>query len=210
MNKQNTKLLPYRSYDENDVINEFSLDRHSEYGDFVKISRGDLDDLEGQIADDFGASYDRVTSPFWGVTNKITLTTSGDTKYDVLGVTLMSTLQYDENGEQLKFNKQKRHELFAVLTGQAVPVVGKGRFTLGHDGYLVAGVTPDAGAGTQGNIGDVIVPSNSVDGKVDCVPTSAIVASPTSATEYGEDQILGKVLATGTYGDGSLYVSMNV
>jgi hypothetical protein len=208
MNKVNKKLLPFRSYSENDVVNEYSLDQLGEYGMFVKVSRGDLDDIQGEVADNFGASFDRSRSPQWGAKNKITPTTSGDTKYDVLGVTLWSTLANDENGQLLKFDKQKREELYAVISGDAVPVATKGRFLLGPEAFTVTGSAPNATGvdSVKPSLGDVVVPSNTEAGKVDIVPTSSIVASPSTATEYGENQILGKVIATGAMFSGTAEV----
>lgn len=205
MNKVNKKLLPFRSYNENDVVNEYSLDQLGEYGMFVKVSRGDLDDIEGQVADSFGASFDRSRSPQWGAKNKITPCTSGDKKYDVLGITLWSTLASDENGELLKFNKQKQEELYAVISGDAVPVATKGRFLLGPESFTVTGAAPNATGvdSVKPAPGYVVVPSNTENGKVDLVPTSSIVSSPSAATEYGSDQILGKVIATGAMFSGT-------
>src|SRR5690606_29342937 len=141
---------------------------------------------------------------------KVTPITSGDTKYDVLGVTLMNVLTHDENGMPLDFYAQKRVELFAVQSGQAVPVIGKGRFTLGVDAYTVTGAAPLPASGISPNIGDVVVPSNTAEGKVDIVPQSALSASPSGANQYGYDQVLGKVLATGTEFGGSVYITLDV
>ncbi len=213
MNTINKRLLPFRSFDENDVVNEYSLDTTGEYGMLVKISRGDLDDVQGELADSFGSDFDRVSSPYWGVKNKITPSTSGDTKYDVLGLTLYSTLSEDENGENLKYNRQKGIELHSVISGKAVPVVGKGRFTLGVDAYTVTGGAPNpTGAAVQGSVGDVVVPSNYEVGKFDIVPASVIEATGTPAlpTEYGSNQVLGRVMATGNGLGGMVQVQLDI
>jgi len=214
MNTINKRLLPFRSIDENDVVNEYSLDTTGEYGMLVKISRGDLDDIQGEVADSFGAEFDRVTSPYWGVKNKVTQSTSGDTKYDVLGLTLYSTFDVDENGQLLKFYRQKGIEMHSVISGKAVPVVGKGRFTLGIDAYTVTGGAPDP-TGTdavQASIGNLLVPSNYVDGKFDIVPATVIEATGTPGlpTEYGSDQVLGRVLKTGNGFGGMVEVQLNI
>ena len=213
MNTINKKLLPFRSFDENDVINEYSLDTTGEYGQFVKVSRGNLDDVQGQVADSFGADFDRVSSPRWGVKNKITACTSGDTKYDLLGITLYSTLSHDENEEQLKFYRQKGVELHSVISGEAVPVIGKGRFTLGPEAYTVTGAAPNP-TGTdsvQASIGNLVVPSNTEDGKVDIVPASWVQPATGAAFQrYQDDQVLGKVIGTGNAFGGAVYVSLNI
>lgn len=210
MNTQNKRLLPYRNYDPHDVINGlYSLDRYSEFGLFVKVGSANLDDADGIVADSFGAEFDRTLSPHWGVKQKVTPITSGDTKYDVLGITLKSVLETDENGMPLKFYARKRDELNAVVSGKAVPIATRGLFTLGVDAYQVTGATPSAANGIQANVGDVLVPSNSEEGKVDIVPLTSIVANPSGATQYGENQIIGKVISTGSLFDGCVQVIFN-
>ena len=52
---------------------------------------------------------------------------SGDA---ALGVTLRQTLTHDENGEKLIYYPQKADELYAVQTGQTVPVLTRGVITI--------------------------------------------------------------------------------
>lgn len=206
MNKSSRKLLPLRTVDENDIINEYALAGVTEQGTFVKISSGSLTDGFGQVGASFGAAFDGTSSPQWGTKNQITEITSGDLAVDVLGITLYNVLAVDENGENLKYNKQKREELHAVLIGDSVPVAQKGRFILGPEAFEVVGAAPDFGSSVMPAVGDRIVPSNNTNGKVDIVPKAKIVASPADATEYTQEQVLGTVIATGDVFNGSVGV----
>jgi hypothetical protein len=200
MNTVNKRLLPLRTVSEHDVVNEYSLDRTGDAGMFVKVLAGNLNEPYGQVAADFGASFDRVTSPRWGSLKKITPTTSGDTKYEFFGITTYSTLEQDENAQQLKFYKQKGDELHSVISGQSVPVATKGRFQLGPDAYTVTGSAPNP-TGTnsvQAAVNWVVVPSNFTAGKVDLVPKTRLVNQTSGvSTEYGKDQVIGKVIGSG-------------
>lgn len=143
------RLLPFRQYDENDVVNLFALDLSS-ISDFttklpstddinadgvlVKVSNGD--GTEGDVNDygtensDMFATYSspigRNPYPFNPL--RVEPATAGDTA--AIGLTLYQTLHIDENGEKLLFNPVKKDELQAVLSGQTVPVISKGIVTL--------------------------------------------------------------------------------
>ena len=215
MNTYNKRLLPYRSVNESDIVNEYALDRTGDYGMFVKVSRGDSNDIQGQVAASYGASFDRVTSPRWGVKNEITPTVSGDDKWDLLGVTLFNTYEVDENGIPLKFYRQKLTELHAVLSGHACPVATRGRFTLGVDACTVTGGALGTGAGqgfpSPGWVGCI---SDFAAGELDFVPTSRVNTTGGSAgnTEgyYTNEQVVAKVLATGQELGGSVYIQLGV
>ena len=68
---------------------------------------------------------------------KFEAATSGDA---CVGVTLLQTAQTDENGEKFLYYPQKKLEVQAVLTGEAVPVLGKGIVTLDADSAIVGSV----------------------------------------------------------------------
>jgi hypothetical protein len=141
------RLLPFRQYNEHDVVNIFALesdlaltdtntDGEGSNGVFVKITNGNFDQDVITYGND---SYlGKTDYPFVGgnmyPTNPLTLSGAGanDTP---LGVTLNQTAKADENGEKLLYNAVKKEELQAVLPGQTVPVATKGIFTLSSDAF---------------------------------------------------------------------------
>ena len=180
------RLLPFRQYAEEDVVNLFAStaanDKVSDTGDgdagvFVKVSAGDFG------ADPVGYenhSYlGKTDYPFIGrnqypvVPLKVEAANSGDA---CVGITLLQTAQKDENDEKLLYYPQKKLETQSVLTGEAVPILGKGIITLDADS-AIAGPVPAPGAYIRlGDPGD--------DGKI----TEAAGVS---------DPVIGQVLATG-------------
>lgn len=150
------RLLPFRQYDDNDVVNMYALvdDAVNENvtgvgtgdaGVFVKVSAGNFDlDPVSYSSDSYLGKTD---FPHVGVNQypkvnlKVTPAASGDLT-NCLGLTLRQTAKYDENGEKLLYYRQKAEELMCVLPGQAVPVATRGIFTLGPaaiDGALTVG-----------------------------------------------------------------------
>ncbi len=151
-----TRLLPFRQYDDNDVVNMYALVDAAvnesvtgvgsgDAGVFVKVSAGnfDLDPVSYATNSYLG----KTDYPFVGanqypsVNLKVTPAASGDTT-NCLGITLRQTAKFDENGEKLLYYRQKAEELMCVLPGQAVPVATRGIFSLGAnalDGTLTVG-----------------------------------------------------------------------
>jgi len=134
------RILPFRQYAEEDVVNLFANSAANnavtdsgdgDAGVFVKVSAGDLslDPIQYETNSYLG----KTDYPFIGrdqypvVPLKVAAATTGDA---VLGMTLLQTAQYDENGEKLLYYPQKKLETQSVLTGEAVPVLGKGIVTL--------------------------------------------------------------------------------
>jgi hypothetical protein len=151
-----TRLLPFRQYDDNDVVNLYALDSAAvndnvtgvgsgDAGVFVKVSAGNFDlDPVSYASDSYLGKTDY---PFVGanqypsVNLKVTPAASGDTT-NCLGLTLRQTAKFDENGEKLLYYRQKAEELMCVLPGQAVPVATRGVFSLSSnafDGTLTVG-----------------------------------------------------------------------
>lgn len=164
------RLLPFRQYNEHDVVNMFALqdadvlesttgDGKGSNGVFVKITNGNLD----QDVITYGSSdyLGKTDYPFVGSdmypTNplEIAAAASGEAP---LGLTLNQTAKTDENGEKLIYNTTKKEELQAVLPGQSVPVATKGIFTLSTNGieggnasaFTIGGGFEVAGDGTIG------------------------------------------------------------
>jgi hypothetical protein len=147
------RILPFRQYDENDVINLFALDGASvnesttdsgdgDAGVFVKVSAGDFDkDPVSYGTNSYlgKTDYPFVNAQYPSVNLECQPATSGEA---LLGITLRQTAKTDENGEKLLYNPVKAEELGCVLPGQAVPVATRGVFTItasAYDGALVVG-----------------------------------------------------------------------
>ncbi len=163
------RLLPFRQYDENDVVNLYSLDANSlstslklmdpnddganADGVLVKVTEGNMNLDTVDVGEDgrFQGSYNSPVgrNPYPTNPLKVAPAGSGDA---VLGVTLRQTLSVDENGESLLFNPVKKDELNAVLSGQTVPVLTKGVIAVhengvGGDGDEAIGTKLAANAG---------------------------------------------------------------
>jgi len=142
------RLLPFRQYNETDVINLYKVDPTgtnkmdkpfenggNDAGVLVKVVLGNFDDDPvGYVTDDY---LGKTNYPFIGrdqyPTVPLTVNEAASGDAGILGVTLRQTLTYDENGEKLLYYPQKAIEMQAVLTGQAVPVLTKGVITLDGD-----------------------------------------------------------------------------
>ena len=151
------RLLPFRQYNETDVINLYKVDPTgtnsmaepfvnggNDAGVLVKVVLGNFDDDPvGYVTDSYLGKTDY---PFIGrdqyPTVPLTVNEGGSGDAGLLGVTLRQTLTYDENGEKLLYYPQKAIEMQAVLTGQAVPVLTRGVITL--DGDTAFTTQPDA------------------------------------------------------------------
>ena len=135
------RLLPFRQYDEQDVINLYALgdaalesttgDGKGSNGVFVKVSNGDFN----QEAIEYGVNsylgneaYPHVGAGMYP-SNPLTVAATASGEFPI-GLTLNQTAKADENGEKLLYNTTKKEELQAVLPGQTVPVATKGIFTL--------------------------------------------------------------------------------
>ena len=162
-------LRPFRDYDEKDVINLYAMDLATGTNADGAISLGT--DWSGRLshghvvsvggAGGWNAGQDlellgeagatsnavqNVTTQRYGVEAKVR---SAGGQLIPLGITLFHVAQYDENGEQLKFNPRKASELEACIVGQAVPVVTRGIFMLGAD--VDGGLAVDVGNQGDGN-----------------------------------------------------------
>lgn len=140
------RILPFRQYDENDVINLFALEDASvnesttdsgagDAGVFVKVSAGNFDQDPVAYSDNSylgKTDYPFVKAQYPSVQLECAPAASGDS---CLGLTLRQTAKTDENGEKLLYYPVKAEELGCVLPGQAVPVATRGVFSLTNKGY---------------------------------------------------------------------------
>jgi hypothetical protein len=193
------RLLPFRQYSDQDVINMFALEdsvltatqsiteTHSgDAGVFVKISNGNLN-LD-PVTYGSNAYLGKTDYPFVGsngypsVSLKITPASSGDIR--ALGLTLWETAKYDENGEKLIYYPQKAHENQVLLPGQSVPVATKGVFTLTDVAYNNT---------ANWAVGNPFILSSQA-GKVSGVASTYVAGA-------NQPVVLGTILATGTRGN---------
>jgi hypothetical protein len=203
------RLLPFRQYDEHDVVNMYALVDAAvnenvtgvgtgDAGVFVKVSAGNFDlDPVSYATDSYLGKTDY---PFIGANSypkvnlKVTPAASGDLT-NCLGLTLRQTAKFDENGEKLLYYRQKAEELMCVLPGQAVPVATRGIFSLGAnaiDGTLVVG----SGFKLSANGGKVTGCLHTDDGKLGIVLGTGSRTTLTSTANLS-DQFLGNFAVVG-------------
>ncbi len=145
------RLLPFRQYIEQDVINLYSLDETAPAAGFVPDTNGfnDAGVLVSVHNGDFDAGIDYSSDSYLGKTDYPHIGANGYPKVTgmqiqafrdggeaPLGITLRQTLTHDENGEKLLYYRQKMIELQAVLPGEVVPVLTRGVITLDSSAIL--------------------------------------------------------------------------
>ena len=135
-----TRLLPFRQYDENDVINFYSLDTETgEAGSVVKVSSANLTTdpvkyVQRGDADSYQTTLGNGLSMYPEVPYKVTKMSATGGNEKALGILLRDVRNKDENGENLLYYPQKKEELQCVVSGEAVPIATKGIFTLNARG----------------------------------------------------------------------------
>ena len=214
------RLLPFRQYHENDVINLFANDSSDanpstngagSAGVFVSIKSGggnfSKDPITYVDRAELSASQSHTRNQYPEVQLKVTAAPVGSFAGEVVGITLKQTLEQDENGEKLLYNPVKRDELQAVLSGQAVPIATRGIFTLTSDAIDNGSATMD----THPTPGQACVISPETAGKVSGVAfTTLFGGTSTSVTgyaftagggavvKYSPDHVVGTWIGTGT------------
>lgn len=174
------RLLPFRQYIEQDVINLYSLDTdnvgtvgtpavdpltdpalngENDSGVVVTVSNGDFDKGIEYTSDTYLGKTDYPHIGGNGYPKVTGMQISPADKADTpLGITLRQTLTHDENGEKLLYYRQKMIELQAVLPGEVVPVLTRGLVTLDSSAF-VTNEAPEVGAavftGANGKLSDV-------------------------------------------------------
>ena len=190
------RLLPFRQYGENDVVNMYALVDAAvnesttgvgtgDAGVFVKVSAGNFDlDPVSYATDSYLGKTDFPhvgANQYPSVNLKVTPAASGDLT-NCLGLTLRQTAKFDENGEKLLYYRQKAEELMCVLPGQAVPVATRGIFTLSANA-LDGALTVGSGFKLSANGGKVTGCAHSDAGKLGIVLGTGSRASLTSVTD---------------------------
>ena len=199
------RLLPFRDYDEHDVVNLFKsagtleqfidlshADRRStpqgDAGVFVKVSAGtlnadgtswdpiDIDAKTGAQSLLGKTDYPNVAKNFYPEAALSFEPLESDAD-ECIGITLRQTVARDELGENLLYNQVKKDELYGVLPGEVVPVLSKGMISITADAFE---------GGTVGTAGQVLI--GAADGQVAAVARTAVAAG---------QKILGTILAAG-------------
>lgn len=199
-------LLPFRDYDEHDVINQYALNGTGLAGSLVKATSLNPSNAYYYTQTSVGASFPGITSYRWVNPDTCTNCGSGDGKWSttILGLTLVNVQEYDENGNRLIVSQggpRKLEENNAILSGLTVPVATKGIFMINTS--IVTG-TPA--------IGQMAVASYAQVGKLNqqcligCVPWTNIASGyslgqfPAGGSGiYTEDQVIGRWLSSTGY-----------
>ena len=140
------KLLPFRDYDEHEVINLFrwSGTVPADQGTIVTVvntAGWQQSETDTAFLGSVGKDYHNTESQRYGVNAMVRPAVTGDTA--PIGMLLHNVKEEDENGEKLIYNPRKLAEMEAVLSGQAVPIVSRGIF-------LYSGSTIDSQTVTPG------------------------------------------------------------
>jgi hypothetical protein len=182
------RLLPFRQYDDNDVINLYALADAAVNESVTGVGSGDAGVFVKVSA---GTDYPFVgANQYPSVNLKVTPAASGDTT-NCLGITLRQTAKFDENGEKLLYYRQKAEELMCVLPGQAVPVATRGVFSLGAnalDGTLTVG----SGFKLSANAGKVTGCAHSDAGKL-----GIVLGTGSRTSQSTTDQFAGNFAVIG-------------
>lgn len=206
------RLLPFRQYDEQDVINLFRFagtpngapsDSTADSGMLVKVSESDLskDPIEylGSHALLGSSGYPHVARNGYPQV-PLSVDTAGASDI-AIGVTLNQTLTHDENGENLLRYPQKKDELFAVTSGEAVPIASKGIFTFDESAVeAVASNDGTAGGGTAtsgASDSNWEVTSDPVTGSKNTIATQGANGQIVLSNTAGTARVVGSVLGTG-------------
>jgi len=199
------RLLPFRDYDEHDVVNLFKsagtleqfidlshVDRRStpqgDAGVFVKVSSGSLNaegtswdpiDIDAQTGANSllgKTDYPNIAKNFYPEAT-LSFAPIATPEDECIGITLRQTVARDELGENLLYNQVKKDELFGVLPGEVVPVLSKGMLSISSDAFE---------GGIVGSAGQVLI--GAADGQV--------TAADRADVTLGQ-KILGTILAAG-------------
>jgi len=199
------RILPFRQYAEEDVVNLYATaaannavtdSGDGDAGVFVTVDAGDLslDPIQYENNSYLGKTdypfIGRDQYPVVPLKVKAANTTSA-----CLGLTLLQTANYDENGEKLLYYPQKQLETQSVLTGQAVPILTKGIVTLAASANRAGGLAT-VGPITDFAPGNWLVISSATDGKISGVAQNDAAWTVVSGV-LGNRQKVGQVLGTG-------------
>ena len=142
------RILPFRQYSDQDVVNLYKLDTNSaldattdvgsgDAGVFVVVTNGNFNN--DPVTYQTNTYLGDTSYPFLGTTEmypEVNLTVNAAVSgQHPIGITLLQTAKIDENGEKLLYNPTKQVESQACLPGQAVPIAMHGVFTISDSGF---------------------------------------------------------------------------
>lgn len=127
-------LKPLRDYSEHDVLNWFALaGTTGSKGTPVVISNSGVNTNNSTptVHANLAASLNNgnTYSPRWEIYPRVTPATSGQSK--PIGIQLYDVLEVNQWNYPLLYDGQRREELQAVLSGQAVPILTRGIISVG-------------------------------------------------------------------------------
>lgn len=200
-------LLPYRDYDEHDVLNLYALNGTGQAGSLVKATSLNPANAYFYTTTSVGATFPGITSYRWVNPDTCSNCGSGDGKWSsaILGLTLVNVMEYDENGNRLityPTAQRKLAENNGILSGLTVPIATKGIFMINT--ALVTG-TPAIGqcAVVTYSQGAAKINQTTILG---CVPWTNVASGyslgqfPAGGSGiYTEDQVIGRWLSTTGY-----------
>ncbi len=196
----NNKLLPFRDYNEHDVLNFFALDNTGVAGVLVSIVNFNPDSGDGYTNIANGFAFPGTNSVRYNTIARVTPTASGATKASTLGLQIKDVREYDENGEKLLYHPDEQERLNCVISGQSVPIARKGLFTVTSAEY---GSSIPA-------VGYYVCPSNAGLGQMAFVPPGQIATGAIVTGQYQSNQIIGKCISTsGTHFGGYAVVLLD-
>lgn len=166
------RLLPFRQYNEHDVINLFRAndtiigtipsaassgvsapERNGQHDNGLIVSIDSADFTKEPVEYGTEAYLGKTDYPHIGRNQypKATPTFKQCVITAPFGVTLRQTLTHDENGEKLLYYPQKALELNAVFPGQAVPILTRGLITVSKAGLDASVLSATSGAALYAN-----------------------------------------------------------
>lgn len=133
-------LKPIRQFDENDVINFYSLvEASGNAGELVEYVSWNPSADDAYTTDNL-SPFGGTSVPRYVNAAKVKLATSGN-ESNVAGLLLVDVRQTDQLGRPLIYDAQRWNELNVVYSGQTVPLAKRGIF-------LVSGFTGTPGPGS--------------------------------------------------------------
>ncbi len=190
------RFYPLHDIDEHNVINLYSAMQTGIAGTLMKVVTGSANpqNADGFTNTPVGANIAGTFSSRYETKLKMTPTVSGDTKYTALGLSIYSTLEYDENDIPLKYNDRRAREIQAVRSGETVPVLVKSTLVGIWGNYIDQTTSPI-------QPGFVLCVSRSGNGLLASVDqTSAAAFRSVSNTGgsfiYGPEHVVGKILTS--------------
>lgn len=183
-------LLPFRQFDNADVINLFALDGTGLNGMLVVMETGNQDPANSAGAyttQAVASSWTNVTSYRYASPRKVRPSQAGDTAYGCVGITLHTVALNEENGIPLAtLPYDKTLERGFVQTGFVVPILTRGVITLKMNNIIG---TPFPGYAA--------VISTGGNGKIEAINPVGVVHNGffTGGLTYTGSQIIGKFLS---------------